>query len=270
MKLPFRREKKPVLKGPEDRMTLTEHLGELRTRIIRSMLAVVLGIIVMLAAYNSVLSFLLNPYRDFCTQKPSYCELSGGNLQFVGPLEGFSTRLSISTYGGILLALPVLMWQIWRFVVPALHAKEKKYAIPFVAASVGLFALGAAVAYWTLEKALDFLISWAGSQDSVQANFRVSEYINLVGLMVAAFGIAFEFPVLLVFLQLVGVLTPQLLMKQWRYAVLAIFVIAAVITPSGDPYSMMALALPMTLFYMISILIGYLVQRRKRANAASA
>jgi sec-independent protein translocase protein TatC len=160
----------------------------------------------------------------------------------------------------------VLLWQIWRFVVPALHAKEKRYAIPFVISSVVLFALGAFVAYWTLEKALEFLISWAGSE--VDSNFQVSRYVNLVGLMVAAFGIAFEFPVLLVFLQLVGVLTPQTLAKGWRYAILVIFVIAAFITPSGDPYSMMALAGPMTLFYFISILIGLVFQKRKRAREA--
>ena len=152
--------------------------------------------------------------------------------------------------------------------MPALHAKEKKYAIPFVVSSVLLFALGAFVAYWTLDKALEFLISWGGAE--VKANFQVSKYVSLVGLMVAAFGIAFEFPVLLVFLQLVGVLTPQTLAKGWRYAILAIFVIAAVITPSGDPYSMMALAGPMSLFYLLSILIGFLFQKRKRANEAAA
>jgi sec-independent protein translocase protein TatC len=268
MKLPFRRSTTPKLTGPDDRMTLTEHLGELRSRIIRSMLAVVLGIIIILAAYDWVLEFLLQPYRDLCFERPDLCELSQGNVISISPLEGFATRLSISTYGGILLALPVLMWQIWRFIVPALHAKEKKYAIPFVASSVALFALGAYIAYWTLEKALEFLITWAGSD--VQSTFRVSEYIRLVGLMVAAFGIAFEFPVLLVALQLIGILTPQTLLKGWRYAIMAIFVIAAVITPSGDPYSMLALALPMSVFYMISILIGYLVQRRRRSKAAQA
>jgi sec-independent protein translocase protein TatC len=166
------------------------------------------------------------------------------------------------------LALPIIMWQIWRFIVPALHTKEKKYAIPFILSSVVLFAMGAAVAYWTLTPALDFLISWSGS--GVKANFQVSKYVSLVGLMIAVFGITFEFPVLLVFLQLVGVLTPQTLMKQWRYSTVIIFVIAAVITPSGDPYSMMALALPMVIFYIVSIVIGVVVQRRKRANQAAA
>lgn len=266
MKLPFTgSDEKPKVKTPDDRMTLTEHLAELRTRIIRSLLAVVIGIIVLIAFYDQVLRFITKPYVRLCESKP---ELGcSGKLGFLGPLEGLSTRLSICTYGGIILALPVIMWQIWRFVVPALHAKEKKYAIPFVASSVGLFVLGGAIAYWTLTPALDFLISWAG--DDVQANFQVSKYVSLFGLMIAAFGIAFEFPVLLVFLQLVGVLSPQTLMKQWRYAIVVIFVIAAVITPSGDPYSMMALAGPMTVFYAISILIGRVAQKRKHAREAA-
>lgn len=264
MKIPFRDSARPKLATPDDRMTLTQHLSELRTRVIRSVLAVVVGIIVMLAFYDQVLDFMRKPYEELCKDNPKLtCE-----LQFIGPLEGFTTRLSICTYGGIILALPVILWQIWRFIVPALHAKEKKYAIPFILSSVILFLMGAAVAYFTLTPALDFLISWAG--DDVQANFQVSKYVSLFGLMVAAFGITFLFPVLLVFLQLVGVLSPQTLMKQWRYAIVIISVIAALITPSGDPYSMMAMAAPMSIFYGISILIGRIAQKRKQAREAAA
>ena len=266
MKLPFLDGgERAKVKTPDDRMTLTEHLAELRVRIIRSVLAIVVGIIVLLALYDQVLRFLRKPYEDLCKGNP---KLKCGSLQFIGPLEGFTTRLTICTYGGIILAMPVLMWQLWRFIVPALHSKEKKYAIPFVTCSVVLFLLGGAVAYWTLGPALDFLISWAGSD--VEANFQVSKYISLVGLMIAAFGVTFQFPVLLVFLQLVGVLTPQTLLKQWRYATIAIFVIAAVITPSGDPYSMMALAIPMMIFYLISVVIGLIAQKRKQRREAAA
>lgn len=264
MKIPFREAGAPPLEQPDDRMTLTQHLGELRTRIIRSVLAVIVGIIVNLAFYNQILDFMRRPYEQLCKDNPKLtCE-----LQFLGPLEGFSTRLSICTYGGIILALPVILWQIWRFIVPALHAKEKQYAIPFIVSSIVLFLMGATVAYLTLTPALDFLISWAGSD--VQANFQVSKYVSLFGLMIAAFGVTFEFPVLLVFLQLVGVLTPQTLMKQWRYAVVVIAVIAAIITPSGDPYSMLAMSIPMWLFYGISIVIGRVAQKRKRAREAAA
>jgi sec-independent protein translocase protein TatC len=266
MRLPRRQAKRPKLASPDDRMTLVEHLAELRSRIVRSLLAVVIGIIVILAAYRPVLRFLTKPYVALCKRRgPDFCV---ANLQYLGPLEGFTTRLSIATYGGIVIALPVIMWQIWRFIVPALHAKEKKYAIPFVLCSVLLFHLGAFVAYWTLDKAIEFLISWAGPD--VKAHFQISKYISLVGLMIAAFGLTFEFPVLLVFLQLVGVLSPQTLTKQWRYATVIIFVLAAVITPSGDPYSMMALAIPMVVFYAVSVVIGLIAQRRKRRAEASA
>ena len=134
--------------------------------------------------------------------------------------------------------------------------------------SVGLFALGGYVAYWTLDKALEFLISWQGSE--VQEIYPVDKYVSLIGAMIAAFGLAFEFPVLLVFLQIVGVLSPQTLVRQWRYALVIIFAIAAVITPSGDPYSMLALAVPMSVFYIVSIVIGRVVQKRKRASEAAA
>jgi len=266
MRNPFKRDPdKKKISTPDEQMTLTEHLAELRSRIIRSLLAVILGIILLLAFYDQVLRWMWQPYRDLCAQKPNLqCD-----LYFLGPLEGFTTRLSIATYGGIIIALPVILWQIWQFVVPALHAKEKRYAIPFVLSSVFLFLLGGAVAYWTLTPALDFLIGWSGAD--VKAAFQISKYVSLFGLMVAAFGITFEFPVLLVFLQLAGVVTPQTLQKHWRYATVIIFVIAAVITPSGDPYSMMALAIPMTLFYIIAIIIGRILQKRKlRAEASAA
>jgi len=263
MNFTLRRKPKTKMVSPDDRMTLTEHLAELRSRIIRSLLAVVLGVIVLLALYDQVLNFLRGPYNQLCADnKQVQCDLI-----FIGPLEGLTTRLQICTYGGIILALPVILWQVWRFIVPALHKNEKQYAIPFIFSAIILFLLGAVIAYYTLTPALDFLISWAGS--GVKAQFTVSKYVSLVGLMMAVFGVAFEFPVLLVFLQLVGVLTPQALMKGWRYAIMIIFVIAGVITPSGDPYSMLALAIPMSLFYLISIVIGLLFQKRRRAAEAA-
>ncbi len=253
---------RPKLKTPDDQMTLTEHLAELRTRIIRVMLSVAIGVVVVITFYDPVLRFLARPFHNLCVRRPTLCE---ANFYSLSPLEAFGTRLSVATYGGIILALPVIMWQIWRFIVPALHAKEKRYAIPFVSCSVALFALGGVVAYWTLDKALEFLITWGGSD--VKPTYQVSKYISLVGVMIAAFGIAFEFPVLLVFLQLVGVLTPRTLLRGWRYAIMVIFVLAAVITPSGDPYSLLALAIPMTLFYFMSIGIGSFVLRRRAAAA---
>jgi sec-independent protein translocase protein TatC len=251
---------------PDDQMTLTEHLAELRVRIIRSALAVVLGAVIVIVFYDQVLDFIRGPYDDLCQRKPEgFCE---SELFILDPLEGFATRLRIATWGGMILAMPVILWQIWRFIVPALHAKEKRYAIPFVLSSVLLFCLGGALAFLTLERALEFLISWSGSD--VEQAFQVSKYVRLVGLMVAAFGVGFLFPVLLVFLQLVGAITPSTLLGAWRYAIVGIFVLAAVITPSGDPISLLMLSVPLLIFYFVSVLIGYVIERRRRKSASTA
>lgn len=243
-------------------MTLRDHLAELRTRIVRACLAIVVGVIIVMAFYDQVLRFLSKPYTDLCAERgPDFCT---GKLSTLSALDGFSTRISISMYGGIIIAFPVIMWQIWKFIVPGMHAKEKKYAIPFIFSTVFLFLLGGFIAYWTLDLALEFLISWSGGTGEVTQLFEIKKYISLVGLMIAAYGIGFEFPVLLVFLQLVGVLSPQTLLKGWRYAVMFIFLVAAVITPSGDPFSMLALAIPMTIFYLISVVIGLVVQKSKK------
>lgn len=240
-------------------MPIMDHLRELRSRLIRCALAVAVGMMVLLATYNPVKDFLTKPYRDLCAERPDFnCD---GSLFSLGPLDGFSARIRICAYGGLVLALPVIMWQIWRFVVPALSKKERTYAVPFIASSLVLFSTGCYLAYWTLDKALEFLISWSGT-DVTQA-YQVTKYVSLVVMMMLAFGVGFLSPVLLVFLQLAGAVRPQTLLKQWRFAIMGIFVAAAVITPSGDPISMLALALPLSVLYLVAILVGWLLTRRR-------
>jgi sec-independent protein translocase protein TatC len=315
MKLPFKKSKKqePEPEAPVlDQMTLIEHLRELRMRIIRSALAIMVGLIIVMVFYSPILTFLKAPYEKFCdardakavaeqlekaseTAVPAEPAVTSSGapsgttattspdvatapvvlavapscaLYTLSPMEGFSTRFRVSMYGGVILAIPVLLWQIWKFIVPGLHPKEKKYAIPFVITSVALFLAGAALAYLTLDKGLEFLITFSG--DDVQQVFQVSKYISFVGLMVAAFGVGLEFPVLLTFLQLVGVVNHRSLFKQWRLAICGIVALAAVITPSGDPYSLAALAIPMIILYFVSAFIGRFVQRRREADPANA
>jgi sec-independent protein translocase protein TatC len=259
---------------PEAVMTLTEHLAELRTRIIRCALAVILGAILLMAFYDEVIRFLARPYQNLCEERGvelcSQAFDADGRVQFINldPVQGLSTRLSVATYGGLLLALPIVMWQIWKFVVPALKSNEKKYAIPFITSSISLFALGGLLAYLTLGKALEFLISWAG--EDVNSNYTITSYVRLVLLMVAAFGVGFQFPVLLVSFQFVGILSPQQLFGAWRYAIVGIVVMAAVITPSGDPISLSALAVPMLVLYFVAAGIGLIAQRRRAATAEHA
>ena len=267
MRLPWKRAGRPKLRTPDDRMTLTEHLAELRMRIIRSALAVSVGFIIVMAFYGPILEFLKEPYVRVCRDNPDYeCD---GALAILGPLEGFSTRMRIALYGGIIFAIPVILWQIWKFIVPGLEARERRYAIPFIVSVVVLFALGGVIAYWTLDKSLEFLIEFSGPD--VDQVFQISKYISLVGLMIAAFGIGLEFPVLLVFLQLAGVLDHRMLFRQWRLAVVIIVATAAIITPSGDPISLAALSVPMVFFYFVAALIGRFVQRRREiADAPDA
>jgi sec-independent protein translocase protein TatC len=217
------------------------------------------GTIVILAAYDPVKRFLTQPYRNLCSTNPDFnCD---GSLFALGPLDGFSARMKVAAYGGLILALPVLLWQIWQFVVPALSKKEKKYAVPFITSSVVLFAAGGTLAYWTLDKALEFLISWSGSD--VNQAYQITKYISLVTFMMLAFGVGFLSPVLLVFLQLANVVQPKTLIKQWRIAIMLIFVGSAIITPSGDPFTLMALSGPLTILYLLSVLVGWLIVRRR-------
>ncbi len=255
IKLPLRK-RRPVEVGEDGlvRMSLMDHLAELRRRVVISSLAITCGAVVGFLLYNRVLGFLQQPYCDLKREKglPGTC-----NFVITDPLEGVTTRFKVSAYIGLALALPVVLWQLWRFITPGLHPKEKKYAIPFVVSSVLLFALGATIAVLTFPNALDFLVSVSG--DKVETLFGPKKFISLYTLIMLAFGVAFEFPVVLVFLQMAGVLTPGKLLRSWRFAVVGIFVAAAVITPSQDPYSLAGMAVPMTAFYFLSIGIGKLL-----------
>ena len=253
------------LEHDDARMSLMEHLTELRDRIIKIVLAVAVGMVLSFLLYNRIFEFLLRPYDEIANAKTS---LTGGKLLQTDPLEGFGIRMKLALYGGIGIAMPVILWQIWRFVTPGLYAKEKRLAIPFMVSALLLFVLGAGLAYYTLPRALDFLISIGGEENFVTA-FAPTKYFTLITYMMLAFGIGFEFPILLIFLQMAGVITVANLRAWRRYAVVGICVLVAVITPSGDPISMLMLSVPMVLFYEIAIIVGWLMARRKRRAAAA-
>ena len=233
-------------------MPILDHLGELRRRIFISLAAVVVGGIVAFYFSNDIIEFLVEYYKN--ASKNDHA-----TLIFLGPVDGFVLRLKVATYGGIVLALPVWLYQLWRFVTPGLNPKEKRYAIPFVISAIVLFALGALVAFLTLEPALKFLIEVGGPSQT--ATFSSDKYITLVSLMIVAFGASFEFPVVLVFLLLARVLRVEQLQRARRAAIVGIFLFAAVITPSQDPYSLFFMAIPMCLFYEGAIIIGRLLRR---------
>jgi sec-independent protein translocase protein TatC len=249
MPLRLRRRSRPA----DGRMTLVEHLAELRYRLVVSLLAVAAGAVAAFLAYSSILEVLLDPY---CEILPPGREC---NLVIRDPLEGFATRLRVAGWAGVVLASPIVLWQLWRFVTPGLHPKEKRYAVPFVLTSIVLFLAGGALALATFPRALDFLVTVGGPD--IDTLFSPAPYLRLVILMIAAFGLAFELPVVLVFLQLAGVVTSRTLASWRRYAIVVVFLVAAVVTPSQDPWTLLALALPMALFYEGAILVGRVLKR---------
>ena len=157
-----------------------------------------LGAVLVFLFYDPILSFLQGPYTSWCADHTGRCA-SNGDFIITGPLDGFAIRIKVAGWGGLIVALPVVLWQLWRFITPGLHPKEKRYAIPFMLSSLALFLFGALIAWLTLPLALDFLISFSGS--TVAPLFTPNSYISLVMLMMVAFGAGFLFPVVLVFLR---------------------------------------------------------------------
>jgi sec-independent protein translocase protein TatC len=251
------------LPAEEGRMTLMEHLTELRDRLIKIVLAVVLGMVIAFVLYPQIFDFLLAPYKDIADSSNS---LGNGKLLIIDPLEGFGVRMKLAGYGGIALAMPVILWQIWRFVTPGLYPHERRYAVPFVASALALFVLGAGLAYYTLPRALQFLVSIGG--DNLITAFAPAKYFTLITYMMLAFGIGFEFPILLIFLQMAGIVSVSALRRARRYAIVGICVLVAVITPSGDPISMLMLSVPMVVFYEVSIIVGRIIEKRRATPAA--
>ena len=214
-------------KKTDDRMTVIEHLTELRRRIMISLAAVGATAVVAYIFAPDVIRWLLEYYTDAAPKG------TDNHFIFTGPLDGFIT--------------------------PGLNPKEKRYAVPFITTSIALFLAGGVVALITLPQALHFLLT-AGGQE-LQPLLAADKFISLVTLMILAFGLAFEFPVVLVFLLIARVLSTARLSKWRRWAIVLIFAFAAVITPSQDPYSLFFMALPMVAFYEASILIGKVMKR---------
>jgi sec-independent protein translocase protein TatC len=247
-------------RNPEGTMSLIEHLEELRHRIVICAIAIGLGAIAGFLLFDALLNLLRDPYCDALRRLPEANRPpTGCRFIVLGLIDQVTLKLKVSGFIGLLLALPVVLYQLWAFIVPGLKRRERRMAIPFVASSVLLFALGAGLAYWTLPKALGFLIGFAG--EGFVPLVTGDRFLGFMMLLTLAFGLSFEFPIAIVFLNIVGVVSTAQLRGWRRWAILFIFVFAAVITPSGDPYTLLAMSLPMVLFYEGSIIVGRLLKR---------
>ena len=244
-------------------MSLMDHLRELRNRLFKCALAVFVAGIVVYFFYDRLYDFLVHPYCEAIKNTPQ----KSCKLVFLDLTSPFATQLRLSAYGGVIIATPVLFWQLWRFIAPGLYKNEKRYAIVFVASSVVLFLMGAALAYYSLPKIFEWLINQAGTADIQN---KAEDYFSLLALMVFAFGLSFEFPLLLLALQLVGIVSPDKLASVRRHAIVGIVTVVAVVTPGGDPISLFALSIPLCIFYEASIWIARLMLgRRARTREAT-
>ncbi|MGH2731933.1 MAG: twin-arginine translocase subunit TatC [Actinomycetota bacterium] len=237
-------------------MTLIEHLEELRARIFKSIVAIAVGAVAAWFLYDHILALMVSPLKKLPVAEQL---ISRGKLIFTSPPEAFFIRLKIVSFAGLVLALPVILWEVWRFVAPGLYAQEKRYALPFVGSSLALFAGGVALSLISLPKALEFLTAFAGT-DLVLVP-KASEYLSFILLMIVAFGVAFEFPLALLALTLVGVLSSAKLRQGRKIAWILVLVVAAVITPTQDPITMTILAVPMALLYEATIVATRLLKR---------
>jgi sec-independent protein translocase protein TatC len=251
-------------RSPDGRMTLAEHLYELRRRVVISLLAIIVGTAIAYLFHGDLLRAVTHPYCQLPKNyrlNPDKCTLFA-----TGVLDPFRITLKLSLYAGVLGSSPIWLYQIWKFVTPGLYAHERRYAIAFVSASVTLFAAGAAFAYLTLEKGLHFLLGFASG--GLTSFLQFDNYLSFVVAMVLIFSVSFELPLAVVMLNLVGVVSAARLRRWTRGVIFGIFVFAAVATPSQDPFTMSALAIPMCLLYGISVVIATVHDHRKARRGA--
>lgn len=256
-----RRSRKPP-RTPDGSMSLMDHLRELRNRIFKCALAIFIAGLGVFFLYDRLYRFLTHPYCEAI----KHTSQKSCQLLYTDPISPFAMQMRVSAYVGILVALPVIFWQLWRFVAPGLYQKEKRYAVIFVASSVVLFLLGAALAWYSLPKIFEWLVDQA---DGALVQTKVDEYMSLLSLMVFAFGLSFEFPLLMLALQLTGVVSPSTLSAYWRHATVAIVAVVAIVTPGGDPISLFALSIPLVVFYLASIVIARAMLRRRAQRAGT-
>jgi sec-independent protein translocase protein TatC len=242
-------------------MPLSAHLRELRRRLTISVLAIVAGGIIAAVFYDQLFDLVTGPFNGIRDDYQS----RGYNLtlNFGGIGDPFSYALKICAMAGIFIASPVWMYQLWAFVAPGLHKHEKRWGLAFVCVSVPLFIGGAVLAYFFLPKGFDLLIGFNPDPANVANIISLDNYLSFVLRMFLVFGIAFVLPVFLVALNLVGIVQGNTLFKAWRPVILGVFVFAAVATPSGDPWTMTALAVPMLVLFFGAATLALIMDRRR-------
>ena len=242
----------------DQRMSFLDHLGELRKRIVWSVVAILVGLLIALSFAERLMKFVRRPFE---------AAIPGAKLVFLTPTEAFWVYMKVALIAGIVLALPVVLYQVWAFVAPGLHTHEKRFAVPFVFVGSLFFLIGAAFAQLVvIPFAMRFLVSFPGSD--LTPMISVGSYVDFVLKFTLAFGAIFELPVAITLASRMGLVTPQFLAKNRKYAVLLTFVVAAILTPTPDIFNQSLMAGPMILLYELGIISARIFGRRPKPAPA--
>ena len=239
----------------EQRADLVSHLSELRARLLRSMAYAIIGMLVVWTFYNPIYQFLMGPILRALKR-------AGGELMVTMLMEGFMVKVEIALIGGIILAAPFIYYEIWAFIAPGLTRKERRAARPLVPISGLLFLMGAALGYLLTEPSLMWLLKL--NPPEAVARYQLNTNLLLLMKFYLALGIAFQLPVVIVLLAKMGIVNSRLLSRRWREAVVVIFVVAAIITPTWDPITMTIAGLPMVALYLATIGVVKIIERKER------
>ena len=233
-------------------MSLMEHLGELRKRLIHSAAYLLVGFVVAYIFHEHLYGYVQKPLSDLHIA-----------LNFTHPTDGLNLYLKVAFLGGAILASPFILYQVWLFISPGMYANEKRYVVPFMGATIGLFFVGAWFGYrWVLPGALKVLILDFGK--NFHPIITIEDYTGFFLAIILGLGITFELPILIFFLALFGIVDAKFLVKHFRYAILIIFLIAAIICPMPDPSSMCLFAAPMLVLYVVGVGVAFLVHPARR------
>jgi sec-independent protein translocase protein TatC len=248
-------------------MPLMEHLRELRNRLIKAVLGLILGMVIGWFLYNRAFSFIVGPFCRIPIQNRVGCGPDGHPLVVTGVFDPFFVKLKVAFVVGVIVSSPIWFYQLWAFIAPGLYRREKRWTFAFVGTAVPLFALGGVFAYLAMSRGLRFLLGLTPAD--VRPLITIDTYFGYAMAMLFIFGLAFELPLVLVILNMAGVVSHAFIRKHRRIMIFLVFVFAGAATPSPDPFSMLLLAVPCVILVELAELFVWLNDRRRARRDAA-